>query len=533
MIRRHGLGVGGALLGYALMAFAVRGFVTDDALITLRYARHLAAGHGIVWNVGQDPVEGFTNFSHVLFGALAIKLGLPALTTVRAFNLLAGGGLVALTYSFAWGIFGARTWAAAAALLVGLHPALAYWSVSGLETGSYAAALLLGMWALDRERSSLAGASFVFCALTRFEGALVAVAIVSAQLGVDWVRGRGSLRRHVPALVACGLAYGLYFAWRYQYFGYLLSNSAYYKSGAHAGATLLRAFALELAPLLVLVPFARWTALGATGAMLAASLALYIAGSYGVKPSVSYMHRFFVPVYAPVVLLACSALMRFASGGRIAKLASVGALLIVLAWDVANPRSGVVAASSGSYDKGSRMRTRANVAALIAQRFSPCATVAIQDVGAVGYLLRNPIFDTFGLNDEAFAHRFARKREKYLEHVLDQAPDAIVLISEDSVRLTPHYYTDKVIARNPRFIAGYERIATAVSAHESYHYIIYGRRPLPNAPQASATVPEGAQPRPPGTLEVDEQLSSADAIEALALQIAAAQRHADCDPAQR
>jgi arabinofuranosyltransferase len=525
-IRRHGLGVGAALLGYALVAYAVRGFVTDDALITLRYARHLAAGHGIVWNVGQDPVEGFTNFSHVLFGALALELGLPALTTVRAFNVLASGGLVVLTYAFAWRLLRARSWAAVAALLVALHPALAYWSASGLETGSYAAALLLGVWALDRERSSLAGASFFFCALTRFEGALVAVAIVSARLGVDWLRGRRSLRRHVPALVGGALAYGLYFAWRYQYFGHLLSNSAYYKSGSHAGATLLLAFAFEVAPFLVLVPFARWTALGATGAMLAAALVVYVAGSYGVKPSVAYMHRFFLPVYAPVVLLACSAAMRgFASGRRAVKLVAVGALLIALAWDGANPRSGIMAASGESYDKGARMRARARVAALIAQRFSPCAAVAVQDVGAVGYLLRNPVIDTFGLNDEAFAHRFARKRQRYLEHVLDQTPDAIVLVSKDRVSLVPHYYTDQVIAQNSRFVGGYERIATVASENESYHYMIYGRQPPPpNAPRASAG---GA-----GALEVDERLSVAAAIEALSLRIAAAQRNADCKPAQ-
>src|SRR5206468_2965600 len=34
----------------------------DDALISMRFARNLAAGHGLVWNAGQAPVEGYTNF---------------------------------------------------------------------------------------------------------------------------------------------------------------------------------------------------------------------------------------------------------------------------------------------------------------------------------------------------------------------------------------------------------------------------------------------------------------------------------------
>lgn len=37
-------------------------FTIDDAYLTFRYTANLAAGHGPVWNVGEDPVEGFTNF---------------------------------------------------------------------------------------------------------------------------------------------------------------------------------------------------------------------------------------------------------------------------------------------------------------------------------------------------------------------------------------------------------------------------------------------------------------------------------------
>src|SRR5262245_15502 len=37
-------------------------FTIDDAYITFRYSANLARGHGPVWNVGEDPVEGFTNF---------------------------------------------------------------------------------------------------------------------------------------------------------------------------------------------------------------------------------------------------------------------------------------------------------------------------------------------------------------------------------------------------------------------------------------------------------------------------------------
>ena len=34
----------------------------DDAMISMRYAQSLAEGHGLVWNPGEAPVEGYTNF---------------------------------------------------------------------------------------------------------------------------------------------------------------------------------------------------------------------------------------------------------------------------------------------------------------------------------------------------------------------------------------------------------------------------------------------------------------------------------------
>ena len=94
---QHVLPVLATLGVFALLAFTCRGFVTDDSLITLRYARHLASGHGIVWNVGEDPVEGYTNFSHVEVGAIALRLGLPALSVLRALNVL-GGAVTCLAF---------------------------------------------------------------------------------------------------------------------------------------------------------------------------------------------------------------------------------------------------------------------------------------------------------------------------------------------------------------------------------------------------------------------------------------------------
>ena len=68
----------------------MRGFVTDDAYISLRYADNLAAGHGFVWNPGGPRVEGFINPLLVLAEALATRLGVGGIEVARALGVGAG-----------------------------------------------------------------------------------------------------------------------------------------------------------------------------------------------------------------------------------------------------------------------------------------------------------------------------------------------------------------------------------------------------------------------------------------------------------
>ena len=62
----------------ALLSISVQnwGQVFDDAFISYRYAQNLAMGHGITWNPGYPPTEGYTNFLLVLILAPAIWAGL-------------------------------------------------------------------------------------------------------------------------------------------------------------------------------------------------------------------------------------------------------------------------------------------------------------------------------------------------------------------------------------------------------------------------------------------------------------------------
>lgn len=63
-----------ALIAYAFIQFERPTIGVDDANISFVYARHLAQGHGFVYNIGGERVEGFTTLLWVLISALTFYL---------------------------------------------------------------------------------------------------------------------------------------------------------------------------------------------------------------------------------------------------------------------------------------------------------------------------------------------------------------------------------------------------------------------------------------------------------------------------
>ena len=116
----------------------VRAFwLDDDMMISMRYARNLAHGAGLVWNAGEPPVEGYTNFLWALVMTLPHWAGIPPLQTSAVMLALNGIGLLA-TLILAWrvgrriGLGLAERWLAV--LLLVLNRWVLYWAVAGSET---------------------------------------------------------------------------------------------------------------------------------------------------------------------------------------------------------------------------------------------------------------------------------------------------------------------------------------------------------------------------------------------------------------
>ncbi|MDY0002049.1 MAG: hypothetical protein RBU30_12190 [Polyangia bacterium] len=293
-------------------------FLCDDAYISFRYAENMARAGELTWNLGEPPVEGYTNFLWTVILAAGIRLGAgpeaaaPVLGAI--FGLLSlwalfwmqrvlsgAGGLRPgrLEQRFGpleelWG--GARLpsgWDALAPAIAACWGAFACWSSGGLETALFTFLLTWGLTQVLREEAADAsgvpgqlrpsGLIFALAAMTRPEGALLFAVVAAhrllwslADLALQ-AFGRGPRRRLSETLLRDGLwilgfvvLYGAYFAWRYEAYGHLYPNTYYVKVATtdpgktlEAGWAYLQSFVrdyrlLHLAPLGALAAGAAW-----------------------------------------------------------------------------------------------------------------------------------------------------------------------------------------------------------------------------------------------------------------------------------
>jgi len=212
-----------------------RAFVLDDAFIAFRFSEHLAAGRGLVWNLGEQPIEGFSSMSWVLMNALAIASGLDPVSFSKLVSALSTLAIV-----LALALASRQTDRALSLVWTGgvaFSPLFAFLAMQGLET-AFAALLLLGAahFALEtcekaswRRVAGLQGAAFL-AALTRPESVAFLVGLEVGLL-VRSVLGRdlAAVRRLAISGAGVSVPALAYMYWRISYFGQVLPNAFYVK----------------------------------------------------------------------------------------------------------------------------------------------------------------------------------------------------------------------------------------------------------------------------------------------------------------
>lgn len=203
----------------------------------MRYAVHLAGGHGIVWNIGEAPVDGATDFLFMVSLAGVVKAGLDAGTAVKVLGFVAHTITVLLVYAGIVAYFGGRRLVAIlTAGFLACGPGLRYVEAYfGTPLFAMFAALtwFLALALITRPRSRAAPPLFALAALAtglvRPEGVFLAVFMLgSVVYATGGRRAAGAVVWFASVFAILG---GAYLVWRKVYFGYFLPNPFYAKGG--------------------------------------------------------------------------------------------------------------------------------------------------------------------------------------------------------------------------------------------------------------------------------------------------------------
>lgn len=429
-------------------------FTIDDAYITFRYSDNLAHGHGPVWNVGEDPVEGFTNFLWMVWHTPFVWLGLSLPAVAKVTSMLAGAAALVMMVRYAWQRYGTISALVAGGTFVVFLPTY-FHITSGLETVAFAALVLrvviLALHALDDKpvRTWEMPLLVVLAGMLRPDGVLAA-----APAFLFWLWLRRTDRRAWLFSAIAVVAGAAYFGWRWSYYGHPFPNTFYVKFGnVAAGTAWLEVTAPLFAPLLVLTAFllirgeSRWTGALLASTVLTTSLTYIVSG-----PTMDYIHRFAFHTF-PVLCLGAG----LAAGQIRPKVVGAGLGVVAAAWmavaGVRPPDLPTIVNYGPDLQRAHAAIGQGLARVDIPEKYR---TLAVHDAGATPYYSGWRTIDYIGLNDEPIAHGADPTRR-----VLDAHPTVFV------IRGTPGLPADAYGVDITKVTKGYDLVAT-VPMRENY-----------------------------------------------------------------
>ncbi len=469
---RHRLGLADVALALALLAFVgwyVHAFVDwsgrpeEDAAMLLRYSGNLAAGHGIVWNIGERPIDGATDFLFMVLVAGLRRLGLPLEAAARDLGLAAHAATVLLVYFAARRLYCARgPWAVVPAVFVAVGPGLRHigacyatplFALTATVGWLFACGLAEAEKAkLERPALGLAIASLAM-GLARPEGVflgafmLLAIAVARSGRGLKTIAGWS-----IAVFATLGLAY---FLWRWHYFGHPLPNPFYKKGGGvlhwHSLRISLRNLwwlawpFLPLLPLGLLVRGARRAA-----AFVGLPVVLFTALWVLIYDETNYVMRFQYPI-VPVLLVGVVPVAQ----ALVTRMRSLRPGLTPWPVPVAWPAALALAASlAWAQDRDYRwvapQRMGLYHAALVLRDYAPRGfTLATTEAGLLPLYSTWRTVDAWGLNDSHVA-RGGGIDEAYLDRY---RPEVIMFHAYFSPGVPDHGRGVETRALGPRWYA--------------------------------------------------------------------------------
>lgn len=404
-------------------------FIADDAFITLRYARNLAHGYGLVFNLGEH-VEGFSSLLWVLITSVPEFLNQDQLMIARFMGLI----FSLLTLIISYQIFNYLSkkenisyFGLLVPLVIASNGSFATWSISGMETPLYCLVILSLIFSIIRNLIFYECVLMILCLLVRPEGLIIFfTGTLFKTYTIFRLRKSKNLRYKKKYFID-------YLAWlstglltlviltlfRYFYFNDFLPNTFYAKTGAGIaqlveGLNYFIHYTSDHEGLLfTLLPIIIFLLIGslkerfiALNALLLWSATIWVGGD-GLP-----MYRFALPALPLVTILQvllmknCYVLIKsiYPKRRTVLKFIFVIASAIWLGLSFSPP---IIGAYYGNYlyQKEVEIPRWTRVGLWFKENAKPHESIAVVPIGAIGYYSELKIYDMLGLTDKHIARR--------------------------------------------------------------------------------------------------------------------------------
>ncbi|MCA9582185.1 MAG: hypothetical protein KC416_10360, partial [Myxococcales bacterium] len=475
------------------------GATMDDAFISFRYARHLAGGHGLVYNLGER-VEGYTNFLWVVLAAgfewlgwavppfMALVGSVSAIVTVwitaRAAVALGGGSSPPSAHKAGDPPSSSMVLAVVAGLPLALLPGFAFYAVTGLETCLFALFLSAAGFVLVKDRE------VPFALLTSVAFWIRPEAGLLGVVGWGWLlwdrRRRGDRWPGRALLVFLALVTP-YLVFKVIYFGSLLPATIHAKPPVLAqGFKYVGLGLVPLAPMIVAGLWGlhrRW--LTRAHRILFGLWVMYTLATLLTGPDWMPASRLLVPFFPWLCVAISPVLARPWLAGPPSRVFAVAGVALAFFF------LGNVGWRSFTLYQGYAYQwegDRAVVGLIETLEKRGVRSIGTVNIGLVGYTgARMRILDLVGLTDVHIAnlpgaHLHKEPSETYLA---ERSPDVFLLTSSKPVELggpgggayTPDFAVENYLFRLPWFQRNYGYGGTVALSRNDYFHVFSRRSP--------------------------------------------------------
>ncbi len=464
-------------------------FYQDDAFTTFRYVKNFIEGNGLVFNTGEK-VEGYTNFLWVMILSALGKLGVDYIRFAQYLSVFFGASVLITLYFLTFIVIPKKSnykylIALIPPLLLAYNGGFIYWSVSAMETSLFIFLIFAGLLSYLAYRDShktvlITPILFLLAALTRPEGVYFYGIIFLFDLLIVKKKGKHFFNFERKALIEFSffaVPFAIYLLWKLYYFGNILPNTFYAKTGfgifylLRGYRYITQTFTDHYYYLILVVPilfafikFWKNPSLALLNILIVANVIQVLIVGGDVLP----LNRFML-IALPISFVLLSYCVHFVIL-KMKKWNYPSAVLILLfsyffaleTYNAEKLRVGVWQ----SYELGlvGKMKEYAKFLNAIAEEKGYTPTVALSTIGALSYYSNAKVIDFIGLTDKYVAHNpkivpgiagkisvLWKERKYNTDYILENKPDYIIFPSG----LKPSAYPEAAIFSKREFYNNY------------------------------------------------------------------------------